>query len=113
LKEPSVIGSILSVLWTTKSSKDLIGVSRFLIDIAFPYRTGGFSCYKAAKVCKLIVSSIVVLNICITKEIPILKEDEVFRDQLVYDLQQEQEHPNEGPHLFEGHLTANTAENLQ
>ena len=46
-------------------------------------RTGGFSCYKPSKVCKLVVSSVALHNICVTNSIPITEQDQHFRDQVV------------------------------
>lgn len=44
------------------------------------YRTGGISCYHEERICKLIVSSIVLHNFCVKKEIPLTEEDRIFRD---------------------------------
>ncbi|OXA39147.1 hypothetical protein Fcan01_26160, partial [Folsomia candida] len=45
--------------------------------------TGGVSCYSEGKVCKLIVSSLVLHNFCVLKEIPLTEEDERCRDYTV------------------------------
>jgi hypothetical protein len=47
------------------------------------FRTGGVSCYTEGKTCKLIVSSCVLQNICLTRGIPLSTEDEYFRDNTV------------------------------
>lgn len=60
----------------------------------FIYRTGGFSCYKAPKVCKLIVSGVVIHNICVTNKIPLSEEDEHFFDTEIQPDLEEEEAPN-------------------
>jgi hypothetical protein len=43
-------------------------------------RTGGLSCYPVNKVCRLVVASAVLHNIYIERRIPLLPEDEHFRE---------------------------------
>ncbi|OXA41480.1 putative nuclease HARBI1 [Folsomia candida] len=58
-------------------------------------KTGGYSCYRPSKVCKLIVSSVALHNICVTHQIPILEEDEYYRDFAI--IPNLQDHPQVPP----------------
>jgi hypothetical protein len=70
-------------------SKELV------INIIYKYfllRTGGISCYDESKVCKIILSSIILHNFCVKNKIPLSAEDEEFRDNFLIQAEYE-DHP--------------------
>jgi hypothetical protein len=65
------------------TSRHIIILNNYDKPFNLSFRTGGISCYNEGKVCRLIIASLVLHNICIAKEIPLTQEDEEYRDNFI------------------------------